>query len=102
MTKAEWEKNDDIVRSALEKMHLCLLRDFTTRKVNVYANSNNYEYICYAEDGSIIACGPIDPEMLGEIKYFVGIHGISWKFIDNIFFGIKNYEELKIKLDLMA
>lgn len=54
----------------------------------------------FDENDDFVDEGPNTPESLGEIKYFYD--QLNRKMISNIFFGVHNYEELKIKLDLMT
>jgi hypothetical protein len=46
---------------------------------------------------------PSTPEELGKITVFDTIRLDKYaKVIRNVFFGVKSYEELKMKLDLMG
>ena len=102
MTNKNWKKNDALMKAALRKMGLTFSRDTMTWEVYITASlgSKRHQAICcYDADDNLVDEGPNTPESLGEIKYFY----ITFNYdIDNIFFGVKNYEELKIKLDLMA
>ena len=105
MTKEEWKKNDALMKAALEKMHLFFSRNKETWEAVVSTHktaSKNEDVIGYNADDYIVIDGPSTPESLGEISYFyVFSHG-SGAVIPNIFFGVHNSAELKIKLDLMA
>ena len=108
MTKEEWKKNDALLRAALKKMKINFKRNMQTWEPIIFTGlidtieKDDYTVDCYDANDNVVLEGPNDPESLGEISYFYVVkRGIS-KIVNNIFFGIKNYEELKIKLDLMA
>ena len=102
MTKEEWKKNDALMAAALKKMDLFFFRDKKSWEAKVFASkSKKYECECYDANDNILSEGPNTPESLGEIKtFFVCAHDSY--FMDNIFFGVKNFAELQIKVDLMA
>ena len=105
MTKEEWKKNDALLKIALKTMGLFFFRDQNSWEAKVFTSkSKKYECDCYsANNGDLILEGPNTPESLGEIKTFLAFEPNRENcFIDNIFFGVTNYEELKIKLDLMT
>lgn len=105
MTKEEWKKNDALLKKALKKMGLFFFRDEKSWEAKVFASkSKKYECECYGADGDILGEGPNTPESLGEIETFFvyASNPDDEHFMDNIFFGVKSYEELQIKLDLMA
>lgn len=105
MTKEEWKKNDALLKIALKTMGLFFFRDKESWEAKVFTSkSKQYECECIGanDDDDILLEGPNTPESLGEIETFFVYGPDDDHFIDNIFFGIKNYEELKIKLDLMT
>ena len=98
----KWKKNDALMRAALKKMGLFFFRDKKSWEAKVFASkSKKYDCECYDANDNILSEGPNTPEELGEIESFF-VCARDQYFMDNIFFGIKNYEELKIKLDLMS
>lgn len=105
MSEEEWKKNDALMKAALKKMGLFFFRDRKSWEAKVFASkSKTYEYECYDANDDILSEGPNTPESLGEIETFVvyAYKPYDGHCIDNIFFGINSYEELKIKLDLMT
>lgn len=106
MTKSleeKWKKNDELLRAAFKKMKLVFTRNKDTWEADVRTPRMSKHYFGmtgFDENDDIVGEGPNTPESLGEIKYFYD--QLNGKMIQNIFFGINNYEELKIKLDLMA
>ena len=105
MTKEEWKKNDALLKIALKTMGLFFFRDKESWEAKVFTSKpKQYECECIDANYDILLEGPNTPESLGEIEtFFVNARNPDDEnFIDNIFFGIKNYEELKIKLDLMT
>ena len=107
MTRLEWKKNDALMARALKKMGLKFKRDKKTWEAYaLYSRIHDYEYgaICYNDEDCIVVDGPNTPESLGEIKYFwlASSKRTAPNYIDNIFFGVKSTEELRIKLDLIA
>ena len=100
----KWKKNDILMKAALEKMHLKFSRNTKTWEVDIRFSgarySDYYGFASYDENYNFVDEGPNTPESLGKIKYFV--ESVTCNIISNIFFGINNYEELQIKLDLMA
>ena len=105
MTKKEWKKNDALLKAALKTMGLFFFRDKKSWEPKVFSSkSKKYECECYDANNDILFEGPNTPESLGEIEtFFVYARNPDDEhFMDNIFFGIKSYEELKIKLDLIA
>lgn len=106
MTRREWEKNDALMKAALKKMHLFFSRNKETWEavVSTHKTTSIDDVSCYTDDDYLVVDGPSTPESLGEISYFYvysANHG-GGKIIPNIFFGVHNSAELKIKLDLMA
>lgn len=104
MTKAEWKKNDDLIKTALKKMDLQFKRNQKTWEAAVYCGKHHLE--CYGDDDDFILDGPNTPESLGNIKYFFSWYEFDTNVFDkisieNIFFGVESYEELKMKVDLM-
>lgn len=101
----KWKKNDALMTAALEKMHLKFSRNTKTWEVDVrrfgakYSN-DYYGFASFDANDDFVDEGPNTPESLGEIKYFYD-HLIG-ESINNIFFGVKNFAELQIKLDLMT
>ena len=105
MTKEEWKKNDALMRAALKKIGLFFFRDKNSWEAKIFTTkSKKYECECYDANDNILSEGPNTPESLGEIETFFvyARNSDDEHFMDNIFFGISNYEELKIKLDLMS
>ena len=98
MTKAEWKKNDDLIKIALKKMDLKFKRNPKTWEATVYHGKHGFG--CYSDDDSLLD-GPNTPESLGDIKYFFCWGTFGTRSIENIFFGVESYEELKMKVDLM-
>lgn len=104
MTKSleeKWKKNDALMKAALKKMRIKFKRNTTTWEAHAYigrAFAGN-EICCYDKDDNFIDEGPNTPESLGEIKYFFDLY--KYEPINNIFFGVKNFAELQIKLDLI-
>ena len=101
----KWKKNDNLMKAALKKMHLKFTRNIETWEVDVRRSGSrcNDHYWCFTSfdaNDNVVDEGPNTPESLGEIKYFYD-HLIG-ESIDNIFFGVKNFAELQIKLDLMT
>ena len=105
MSEEEWKKNDALLKKALKKMGLFFFRDKKSWEAKVFASkSKKYECECYDADGGILGEGPNTPESLGEIEsfYVYARHLDDEYCMDNIFFGVKNFAELQITLDLMA
>ena len=105
MTKEEWKKNDALMRAALKKMGLFFSRDKNSWEAKIFTTkSKKYDCECYDENDNILSKGPNTPESLGEIEtFFVYARNPDDEhFMDNIFFGVNNYAELKIKLDLLS
>ena len=105
MTKEEWKKNDALMKAALEKMHLFFSRNKETWEAVVSIHktaSRDKDVICYDADDYLVFDGPSTPKSLGEISYFYVFNYDNRAVIPNIFFGVHNSAELKIKLDLMA
>lgn len=100
MTKEAWKKNDALMKVALSKMGIIFNRNRKTWEPHAYIGS--HEFVCYDADDTQVLEGPNDPGSLGEISYFYTWVHNKEKVINNIFFGISNYEELKIKVDLLA
>ena len=103
MTNKDWKKNDALMKVAMKKMGLKFKRNAKTWEAQLLPlHLACYDSIyCYDIDDNIVD-DPSTPEILGEIQYFCDYSRDRWKTITNIFFGVKSYEELKIKLDLMA
>ena len=101
----DWMKtNDALMHAALKKIGLVFTRNKKTREVDVRTPHMPKCYFgmsSFDENDDIVGEGPDTPESLGTIKYFYG-QQFNGKLISNIFFGVKSYEELKMKLDLMA
>ena len=100
MTKSleeKWKKNDTLMKTALKKMRIKFKRNTATWEAS---GTIGHGYIVsgYDEDDNLVEDGPNTPESLGEIKYF----DCGGYLKENIFFGINNFAELQIKLDLMA
>ena len=105
MTKEEWKKNDALMKAALKKMGLFFFRDKKSWEAKVFAyKTKKYACECYDANDNILFEGPDTPESLGEIKAFFvyARNPDDDHFMDNIFFGIKSFAELHIKIDLMA
>ena len=105
MTKEEWKKNDALMKAALKKMGLFFWRNPETWEAKVFTSrSKIYECECYDVNVDILLEGPDTPESLGEIESFFVYtrNSDDDHYMDNIFFGVKNFAELQIKLDLMA
>ena len=103
----DWKKNDALMRAALKKMGLGFRRNKQTFEPEVFIGTSalNEVWGCcnnsYGEDYELIM--PNTPEDLGRITMFDIVRLDKYvKSIHNVFFGVKNYEELKIKLDLMT
>lgn len=99
----KWKKNDELLRVALKKMKLVFTRNKDTWEADVRAPHMSKHYFgmtSFSENDDIVGEGPNTPESLGTIKYFYD--HLNRNLISNIFFGVKSYEELKMKLDLMA
>ncbi len=105
MTKSleeKWKKNDALMHAALKKMGLVFKRNKKTWEVYVRTPHMPKRYFgmsSFDENDDFVDEGPDTPESLGTIKYFYD--QVNDKMIQNIFFGISNYEALKIKLDFM-
>jgi len=102
-TAIDWKKNDELLRVAFKKMKLVFARNKQTWEVDVRTPCMPKYYFGmtgFDENDDIVCEGPDTPESLGTIKYFYD--QLNGKMIQNIFFGVNNYEELKIKLDLMS
>jgi hypothetical protein len=98
-----WKKNDELLHAALKKMSIIFKRNKETWEVDVRTSHMSKRYFGMAsfdENDNFVDEGPNTPESLGTIKYFV--NQVKGDIISNIFFGVHNYEELKIKLDLMS
>ena len=105
MTHIEWKKNDALMKRALAKMHLFFFRNPKSWEAKVFTSkSKKYECECCDANDDILLEGPNTPEDLGEIEtfYVYARNPDDEHFMDNIFFGVKSFEELQIKLDLMA
>jgi hypothetical protein len=104
MKLVDWRKNDELLKSALMKMDLCFFRDKKTWEPHVLKRMNRksaFEVACYDDNDNLIIEGIDTPASLGEVKTF--IWGSAWGYeTANIFYGVKSYEELAVKLDLMA
>ena len=95
--KEKWKKNDTLIKAALKKMQIKFKRNTATWEAS---GTIGHGYIVsgYDEDDNLVEDGPNTPESLGEIKYF----DCGGYLKENIFFGINNFAELQIKLDLMS
>ena len=99
----DWKKNDELLRAAFKKMRLVFTRNKDTWEVDVRMPRMSKHYFGMAsfdKNDDVVDEGPNTPESLGTIQYFYD--QLNGKIIQNIFFGVHNYEELKIKLDLMS
>ena len=102
MTKREkWKRDVRLVEIAIKKMGLILDWNDETYDVFLLSGPPNWHNVdVYDIDDKAFICDLDNPKSLGSVAYFY--INDSGKSISNIFFGVKNYEELKIKLDLMA
>ena len=103
----DWKKNDALMRAALKKMGIDFRRNKQTFEPEIFiGTSSAHEVWCYhsnspGEEYDFNA--PNTPEDLGTVTIFDIILADKYvKSIHNVFYGVKNYEELQIKLDLMA
>lgn len=101
------KKNDALMRAALKKMGIGFRRDKQTFEPEVFIGTSPYNEVwCYCrdtpgQDYDLIV--PSTPEELGRIMVFDTIRLDKYaKVIRNVFYGVKSYEELQMKLDLMA
>ena len=100
MTKSleeKWKKNDALMKAALKKMRIKFKRNTATLEASGTID-HGYLVAGYDEDDNLAVDGLNTPEGLGEIKYF----DCGGYLKENIFFGINNFAELQIKLDLMV
>ena len=98
-----------LLEAALEKMGITLLYDSTTYKCDALISHSGYFVVCYDVDGWPMSI-PDSIEKLSKVKYLVKYFDFG-EFdsgepnnrdrIDNLFFGIKNEDELKVHLDLV-
>lgn len=101
MKIVDWKKNDRLLTKALRKMHLRFFRDKKTWEPHVLSKKSAFEVACYDDNDNLVIEGVDTPASLGEVKTFVW--GATWGCeTENIFYGVKSYEELAVKLDLMA
>lgn len=103
----DWKKNDALMRAALKKMGIGFRRNKQTFEPEVFVGTSTLnEVLCYCSSGpgeDFDLTVPSTPEDLGKIMIFDTIWSDKYvKSIHNVFYGVKNYEELKIKLDLMT
>ena len=99
----KWKKNDTLMKAALKKMNLVFKRNKKTWEVDVrlpHTSKRHFGLSSFDANDDAVDEGPNTPESLGEIKYFFDLY--KYEPINNIFFGVKNFAELQIKLDLMA
>ena len=103
----DWKKNDALMRAALKKMGLGFRRNKQTFEPEIFIGTSLTNVVwCYCsngfgEDYDLIV--PNIPEDLGRVTIFDTVRlDKHVKVIHNVFYGVKSYEELKIKLDLMA
>ena len=101
------KKNDALMRAALKKMGLGFRRNKQTLEPEVFIGTSLANVVwCYCSNGpgkyyDVVV--PSTPEELGRIIIFDTVRADKYvKVIHNVFYGVKNYEELKIKLDLMT
>ena len=101
------KKNDALMRAALKKMGLGFRRNKQTLEPEVFIGTSPTNAVwCYCnsspgEDYDLIVPGT--PEGLGKITVFDTLRLDKYaKVIRNVFYGVKSYEELKMKLDLMG
>ena len=101
------KKNDALMRAALKKMGIGFRRNKQTFEPEVFIGTSPCNEVwCYCsgspgQDYDLIV--PSTPEDLGRIMVFDTIRLDKYsKVIHNVFYGVKSYEELKMKLDLMG
>jgi len=103
VTQEEWKKNDSLMRAALKKMKLNFRRNLKTWEPEVYISRKE---VTPFDSDDVMVEGVGDPESLGYTRYFLVKKGSSTShelsIVNNIFFGVESYAELKIKLDLMG
>ena len=108
----DWKKNDALMRAALKKMGLGFRRNKKTFepeiffKPKIFSDTLANEVWCWGSDSPGVDYGvdvPSTPKDLGRVTIFDPVRlDKHVKAIHNVFYGVKSYEELKIKLDLMA
>ena len=101
------KKNDALMRAALKKMGIGFRRNKQTFVPEIFVGTSplNEVWCCCSigpgEDFDLVV--PSTPEDLGRITIFIMCQlDKCAEPIHNVFYGVKNYEELQIKLDLMA
>lgn len=101
------KKNDALMRAALKKMGIGFRRNKQTLDPEVFIGTSPLNEVwCYCsdipgQDYDLIV--PSTPEELGRVTIFDTVRLDKYvKPIHNVFYGVKSYEELKMKLDLMA
>ena len=103
----DWKKNDALMRAALKKMGIGFRRNKHTFEPEIFiGTSPANEICCYYSNNSGEEYDfnvPNTVEDLGRIVLFDIFRPDEYvKMIRNVFYGVKSYEELEIKLDLMA
>ena len=106
MTKQQWKRNDALMKKALKLMNISFTRNTKSwETVLKFGRSLKSEITCVTIDDNNEDC-PSTPEDLGAIKYFnIETHAGNYgqiKTIDNMFYGVQNFAELAIKIDLLA
>jgi len=101
------KKNDALMRRALKKMGIGFRRNKQTGEPDIFIGTSPLNEVwCYCSNGHGEDCNltvPSTPEDLGMVTIFDTIRLDKYvKTIRNVFYGVKSYEELKIKLDLMS
>lgn len=103
----DWKKNDALMRAALKKMGIGFRRNKQTFKPEIFIGTSPLNEVwCYCSNGhgdNYDLTVPNTPEDLGMVTIFDTVRLDKYvKPIHNIFYGVKSYEELRMKLDLMA
>lgn len=101
------KKNDALMRAALKKMGIGFRRNKQTFEPEVFIGTSPANAVwCYCNNGhgeDYDVAVPSTPEDLGRIVMFDTVRLDKYvKVIHNVFYGVKSYEELQMKLDLMA
>lgn len=103
----DWKKNDALMRAALKKMGIGFRRNKQTFEPEIFIGTSPLNEVwCYCSNGhgeDYDLTVPNTPEDLGRVTIFDTVRRDKYvKAIHNVFYGVKSYEELKIKLDLMT
>ena len=106
-TMRDWKKNDALMRAALKKMGIGFRRNKQTFEPEIFIGTSPLNEVwCYCSNGhgeDYDLTVPNTPEDLGRVTIFDTVRLDKYvKAIHNVFYGVKSYEELKIKLDLMT